>query len=204
MAKKVQPITRSVQARIVGTEAPSLLAAQTEPLRIVRSFAFMDLCSFTKYTDEHGPIAAREILLGFRAAVRDVTERRGVRIAKWLGDGVMVVGVDAGTLASTAVDIVNRIHTSELDVRGGLSTGPVLFVDGDDYVGRAINLAARLCDIAEAGEVIADGDSCQELPGWIVSEQYKNVRVKGLGNRSDLLRLGVLEGYRAPLWELPG
>lgn len=204
MAKKVQPMTRGVQARIVGTEAPSLLAAQTEPLRIVRSFAFMDLCSFTKYTDEHGPIAAREVLLGFRAAVRDVTERRGVRIAKWLGDGVMVVGVDAGTLASTAVDIVNRIHTSELDVRGGLSTGPVLFVDGDDYVGRAINLAARLCDIAEAGEVIADGDSCHELPGWIVAEQYKNVRVKGLGSRSDLLRLGVLDGYRAPLWELPG
>ena len=81
MTKKVQPITRNVQARIVGTEAPSLLATQTEPLRIVRSFAFMDLCHFTKYTDEHGPMAAREILLGFRAAVRDVTERRGVRIA---------------------------------------------------------------------------------------------------------------------------
>ena len=57
---------------------------------------------------------------------------------------------------------------------------------------------------AEAGEVLADGDSCHELPGWIVAEQYKSVRVKGLGTRSDLMRLGVLDGYRAPLWELPG
>lgn len=171
---------------ITGCEPPAVLNLLDKPLQVVRAFAFVDLCGFTSYTDEHGPLVAREMLGQFRARVRDVSERRGVRIAKWMGDGALLVSVDTGPLVACAVDIVTNIHDGGLEMRGGVSTGPALFIDGDDYVGRALNLASRLCDLAEAGLVLADGDSSQEVPSWIETEPYKSVMVKGLGRRRDI------------------
>ena len=186
-------------ADAAGIAAPSVLAAADEPNRVVRSFAFLDLCGFTKFTDSFGPVASKDVLVVFRGVVRDVTERRGVRIAKWMGDGALIVGVDTPTLVSAAVDIVSRIHTDSLDVRGGVSTGPVLFIDG----GRALNLASRLCDIAGPGQVLSDGDSCTDLPDWITTKAYKSIRLKGLGKREDILSLETEPSKRAPVVPLP-
>lgn len=186
-----------------GVASPAELASTDEPSRVVRSFAFLDLCGFTSFTDKFGPVAAKQVLVVFRGIVREVTERRGVRIAKWMGDGALIVGVDTQALVSTAVDVVSRIHTDSLDVRGGVSTGPVLFIDGDDYVGRALNLASRLCDMAGPGQVLSDSDSCYNLPAWIGSVPYKSVNLKGLGRRGDLLVLSAIEEHRAPVVQLP-
>jgi adenylate cyclase len=190
-------------ADAAGVAAPAVLAAADEPNRVIRSFAFLDLCGFTRFTDRFGPVASKEVLVAFRGVVRDVTERRGVRIAKWMGDGALIVGVDTPTLVSAAVDIVSRIHTDSLDVRGGVSTGPVLFIDGDDYVGRALNLASRLCDMAGPGQVLSDGDSCNDLPNWITTKPYRSVSLKGLGKREDIMSLEAEPSMRAPIVALP-
>lgn len=176
---------------LTGCEPPSVLNQLDKPLQVVRAFAFVDLCGFTSYTDVHGPVAAKEVLVQFRAAVRDVTERRGIRIAKWMGDGALLVAVESAPLVACAVDIVSRVQTDSLTARGGVSTGPALFIDGDDYVGRALNLASRLCDLADCGCVLADGDSTLELPNWIESAPYKSVQVKGLGRRRDIQVLTI-------------
>lgn len=190
-------------AEILGVESPLALSTVDVPLRVVRGFAFVDLCAFTAFTDSHGPLAARDVLVAFRQAARHVAERRGVRIAKWMGDGALLVAVEPAAVVACAVDIVGRIHTEELDVRAGVSTGPALLIDGDDYVGRSLNLASRLCDIAPPGTVLADSDSCRDLPDWIVSKRYASVTIKGIGRRRDILQLSVGSGAEAPLWALP-
>lgn len=185
-----------------GTEPPALLAQLNTPLQVVRAFAFVDLCGFTSYTDEHGPMAARSVITSFRSSLRDATERRGVRVAKWMGDGALLVCVESAPLACCVVDAVSRMHTDELDMRGGVSTGPVMFVDGDDFVGRALNLASRLCDMAAPGEVLVDGDSSYGLPGWVSVEPYKSVTVKGLGKRRDIQSLRIASGQNVPAWSI--
>jgi class 3 adenylate cyclase len=40
-------------------------------------------------------------------------------------------------------------------MRAGLACGLVILLEGDDYVGGAVNLAARLCDRAEPDQVLA-------------------------------------------------
>lgn len=185
-----------------GTESPALLAHLNTPLQVVRAFAFVDLCGFTSYTDEHGPLAARRVITSFRTSLRDATERRGVRVAKWMGDGALLICVDTAPLVCCVVDAVSRMHTDELDMRGGVSTGPVMYVDGDDFVGRALNLASRLCDMAAPGEVLVDGDSSHGLPGWISSEPYRSVTVKGLGKRRDIQSLRIAEGQNVPAWSI--
>ena len=41
-------------------------------------------------------------------------------------------------------------------LRAGLASGPVILFEGDDYIGKAVNMAARLCAVAKPGEVLGD------------------------------------------------
>jgi adenylate cyclase len=129
-------------------------------VRITRAFAFIDLCGFTAHMDERGDDVAADTLAGMRASIRRATERHGVRVSKWLGDGSMLVAVESSSLLDCLDDIwgdmADRMRI--LPIRGGMAIGEVLIFEGDDYVGRAVNLAARLCSIAEPGQLLATDD----------------------------------------------
>ena len=125
--------------------------------RVERTFAFIDLSGFTTYTDANGDGEAVKVLGGFRGAVREIASRRAVRIAKWLGDGAMLVAIEAEPGIEAVIDIERRIEEigSPLPLRAGIAGGPVLLFEGDDYIGAAVNLASRLCDMAKPREVLA-------------------------------------------------
>lgn len=127
--------------------------------RVLRSFAFLDLCGFTAYIDARGDEDAIEALSAMRAAIRSAAEEHGVRVAKWLGDGAMLVGVEHGPLMQCALAIQAAMPAGPSPpLRGGVCTGQVLLFEGDDYVGRAVNVAARLCAAAAPGQIlVADG-----------------------------------------------
>lgn len=78
-------------------------------MRVPRTFAFVDLSGFTSFTDTHGDEEAGDVLAAFRKAVRDVSSRRGVRVAKWLGDGAMLVGVESGPLVEAVLEMEERV-----------------------------------------------------------------------------------------------
>ena len=130
---------------------------EDELRRVDRTFAFIDLSGFTAFTDAEGGGAAVRVLEEFRRTVRRVVARRGVRIAKWLGDGAMLVGVEPEQTVEAVVDIEARVHRSEspLPLRAGIARGQVLLVEGDDHIGDAVNLASRLCQMAEPQQVLA-------------------------------------------------
>jgi class 3 adenylate cyclase len=156
------------------------LAAIAVDRRVHRAFAFVDLCGFTDFVDEHGDGAAVRELQNLRSIVREVTPLFGVRVEKWLGDGVMLVCVDAEPLVGAAMAIELR-HTRDgvLPLRGGIASGDVLLLEGDDYIGRSVNLASRLCDIAEPGQLLAASDDL-ELPEWVIAESHEPVTVRGI------------------------
>jgi len=156
------------------------LAALAGPNRVTRSFAFLDLCGFTDFGDAHGDEAAVTEVQHLRAAVREVAPLFGVRVAKWLGDGVMIVGVDNEPLVAAVVAIEQRFgNVGQLAVRAGIASGPVLLVDGDDYIGRPVNVASRLCDSAGAGELLAAVDGLG-VPEWVDAQRELVVELKGL------------------------
>jgi class 3 adenylate cyclase len=158
--------------------------------RLYRAFAFIDISGFTTYTDRHGTDAAVELLNRFRSACRDVTGRRGVRVAKWLGDGVMVVGTEAGPLIAAVGELLLRLRDDEFDIHAGIADGTVLLFEGDDYVGRPVNIAARLCDAAGAGEALCDGMD-EQIPEWIDVAGRVTVRASGVGDLADVAQLRV-------------
>jgi len=164
-------------------------------VRVHRSFAFVDLSGFTALTEVEGDERAVAILSTFRSLVRDICSRRGVRIAKWLGDGAMLVGVDTTPLVATTLEI--QLASSRggvpVTIRCGLCADHVILHEGDDYIGHAVNVAARLCDLAPGGEVWAGAHIVEHLPPWgaVLSEQETLVR--GLEHPLWVSRLGLAE-----------
>src|SRR5438132_12463113 len=124
--------------------------ARSATTRVTRTFAFIDLCDFTDYGEAHGDDAAVAELLTLRASVRAAAPLFGVRVDKWLGDGVMLVGVESAPVVAAVMAICHRhAETGELAMRAGIAGGPVILLEGDDYVGHAVNTAARLSDRAQ-------------------------------------------------------
>lgn len=171
------------------------LAAIAVDRRVRRTFAFLDLCGFTDFTDDHGDEAAVRELQILRSIVREVTPMFGVRVEKWLGDGVMIVGVETEPLVGAALAIELR-HTrlGRLPLRGGLAGGDVLLLEGDDYIGRAVNLASRLCDQAGAGQLLACADGLG-LPEWVLAADHEPVVVKGMADPVPIVSLSPDEAY---------
>lgn len=148
-----------------------------------RAFGFIDLSGFTAYGFAHGDDRAVEQLSIFRAVVRAVGSATGIRVAKWLGDGAMLVGLDAPSLISAMLRIKARVEqNSELSVHGGVAQGDVILFEGDDHIGGVVNLAARLADLAEAGQILAPVDTLQ-----------------GLGRSEAVLGLRSIPGFDDPI-----
>lgn len=165
---------------------------------LFRVFAFVDVCGFTEYTDQLGARAATEMLSRFRSACRDVTARRGARVCKWLGDGVMLVGVEPGPVVATVAELMLRFRDDAFEIHAGIAAGPVLLFEGDDYIGRPVNLSARLCDAAGKGEVLALGVDDQ-VPDWVTNSGTVTVRAGGIGDVTGVSLLRVDESAWAEM-----
>lgn len=123
--------------------------------RVQRTFAFIDVTGFTAYTDTEGDAAAVEMLETQRGIIRRLASVHGVRVAKWLGDGAMIVAVEAEHAIEAVVAMVEVNKASGgLPFRAGVATGGVILFEGDDHIGQAVNLASRLSDLAGPNEIL--------------------------------------------------
>ncbi len=103
---------------------PAIVARQTVGMRVPRTFAFVDLSGFTRFTDLHGDDEAVAVLTQFRYAVRSIASDVGVRIAKWLGDGAMLVAVEGPALVRAVVELERTFNDDGLlPVRAGPGVG---------------------------------------------------------------------------------
>jgi adenylate cyclase len=157
----------------------ALVERPTKLLRVFRCFAFIDLCEFTELDDRFGDDAAVAELRGLRNTVRAEATNWGVRVDKWLGDGVMLVGVEIEPLLRSVVAIFQGVaQQGTLPLHGGVAGGPVILMEGDDYVGRIVNVASRLCDAAGPGEFLCTQEMAAEAD-WLPVGGKVAERVKG-------------------------
>ena len=159
-------------------------------MRVARTFAFVDLSGFTQFTDLHGDDEAVAVLSQFRAALRATASDIGVRVAKWLGDGAMLVSVDTASLVEATVSLADQFADDGLlPLRTGLSMGDVILFEGDDYTGGAVNLASRLCDLAQPFEVLATAEVAHELPPEVAALPVGPKPIPGFGAPISVVRL---------------
>jgi hypothetical protein len=80
-------------------------------------------------------------------------------------------------------------------------------MEGDDYVGHCVNVAARLCDLAQGGEALAAPSVVSELPRWGAVLTHKEVALRGVEKPVPTSRIGMatveVGRYRDPICGLP-
>ena len=184
-------IDDEIDAATVGLGPPEVAPTVASIRQLTRSFVFADVCGFTSYCEQHGDLAAIEVLNRFRSVARAIAARRGVRVAKWLGDGVMMVSIRPGAAVAAGAELVGRMHGSPIQIRVGVAGGPVLLFEGDDYIGRPVNVASRLCDAAAPGEILASGHGDQLLD-WVSVGGTVTARIDGLGDLPGVQQLTVV------------
>lgn len=162
-------------------------------MRVARAFAFIDLCGFTEFTECHGDEVAVQVLAQLRAGVREIAARRGVRVAKWLGDGAMLSSTATDSLVSMTIEIRHRLRLTipDLAVRVGMDLGAVIMFEGDDYIGRAVNVASRICDEAAAGQILATAEVAGELPAWTTPSDRRAMVFKGFTHAIDVVSIDI-------------
>jgi class 3 adenylate cyclase len=136
-----------VQEFLTGVRAPA------EPDRVLATILFTDVVSSTGRTAELGDRRWREVRGGLDATLQRQVERfRGTLIAG-TGDGALSTFDGPARAIHCARSISEAVRGLDLEVRSGLHTGELELLAGD-VGGFAVNLAARVVEQAEAGEVL--------------------------------------------------
>ncbi|HJX07059.1 MAG TPA: adenylate/guanylate cyclase domain-containing protein [Actinomycetota bacterium] len=118
------------------------------------AICFLDITGYTRLTQEMGDDAAADLAANVSRLVQRTSVEHGGKPIKWLGDGVMFYFDHPGPGVRAALQMADAIPAAGLPpVHVGMSSGPVLFQQGD-YFGQTVNLSARIADYARPGEVL--------------------------------------------------
>jgi class 3 adenylate cyclase len=147
-----------------------------------------DLVGSTGLTTRVGPAGAERLRREHFALLREAIEVCGGREVKSLGDGLMVAFSSVSNAVACAVAMQqgierrNRRSDEQLAIRVGLSVGDVTHEERD-YFGTPVVEAARLCDRAGGGQILAR-DIVASLAGGRGGHTFKALdplELKGLG-----------------------
>lgn len=154
--------------------------------------AFTDIVGFTQLTDAHGDDLALALLERQERAVRKALPE-SARVIKELGDGLLLWFDDPRAAIDTCLQLQRAFDDDSDDVpmwvRMGLHWGSPRR-RGDDIVGRDVNLAARIVDLAAPGEVLCSEavvEAAGDIDG-IEFEQLGPVFVRGIAEPVPIAR----------------
>jgi YVTN family beta-propeller protein len=153
---------------------------------------FTDVESSTDITTRLGDDAAAALLATHDTIVLDQVAAHGGHDVRSTGDGFLVFFDSARAAVSCALSIQRQLADREqgIRVRIGLNAGEVLEGAGDPF-GAAINLASRVMDRADGGEILMT-DTVRHLVGTMAEASFRDrgrVALKGFPERQRLYEI---------------
>src|SRR5580765_1122888 len=139
--------------------------------RKLATVLFVDLVDSTSFVSASDPEVVRRRVTQFFDRVSRSIERYGGTVEKFAGDAVMAAfGVpqahedDSERAVRAALEILEGVDQLELEARIGIEAGEVVTGAGDSTfaTGEAVNIAARLQQLAEPGQILL-GPSAHRL-----------------------------------------
>ncbi|MDX1468925.1 MAG: adenylate/guanylate cyclase domain-containing protein [Acidimicrobiia bacterium] len=172
-------------------------AAPTGAERRLVTVLFADLTGYTSFSEGRDPEDVRNMLTDYFDRSREVIERFGGVVDKFIGDAVMAVwgavvtndddaerAVRAGLeLVDTVAKMASDQGSPELALRVGVLTGEASVGPGGNekglVVGDLVNTASRLQSIAEPGTVLVGEPTMRAASAGISFEPLGEQTVKG-------------------------
>src|SRR6478752_2162572 len=165
--------------------------------RKVVTIVFADLAGSTGLGERLDPEALRDVQSRYFEVAQEVLTRHGGTVEKFMGDAVMAVfGVpvlhedDALRAVRAAVEMRDALPALGLEGRIGVMTGEV--VTGTEErlaTGDAVNVAARLEQAAQPGEVLIGGPTLALVRDTAEVEPIAPLDLKGKSGPVDSYRL---------------
>jgi class 3 adenylate cyclase/tetratricopeptide (TPR) repeat protein len=199
----------SDRARFCQACASPLAVEEAGEVRKIVTVLFSDIAGSTTLGERLDPESLRRVMGRYFEAMREVLERHGGTVEKFIGDAVMAVfGIpqlhedDALRAVRAASEMRERLaalndELRDVDVeiasRTGVHTGEVVAADpsaGQTLVtGDAVNTAARLEQAATAGEILIGNPTYRLVRDAVVVEPLKPVKAKGKAEPVPVYRL---------------
>jgi class 3 adenylate cyclase/tetratricopeptide (TPR) repeat protein len=193
-------------------------AEAAEEVRKTVTVVFCDLKDSTSLGEKLDSESLREVLDVYFSAMRQVLERHGGTVEKYIGDAIMAVfglprlheddalrAVRAALEMGTVLEDLNvRLQATwgvRLQNRTGVNTGEV--VAGDAAIGQrlatgdTINVAARLEQAAPDGEVLIGDATFRLVKDAVTAEPMEPLELKGKSTRVRAHRLTGVSGGEA-------
>ena len=152
------PVLGEVEEFLTGTRS------LPETDRVLATVMFTDLVGSTERAAAVGDARWRDLLAEHQVSVRrELAHFRGHEV-KTLGDGFLATFDGPARAIRCAHAIATDGRSLGLEVRVGLHTGEVELV-GQDVGGIAVHIAARVADLAAAGEVLVSSTTKELVAG---------------------------------------
>jgi adenylate cyclase len=156
---------------------------------------FTDIVGFTEFTAVRGDDEAIA-LLALQESIVNEELRDDSRIVKQLGDGLMIWFADPCAAIETGLRLQERFEEAAwssdtpLWVRIGLHSGQQAR-RGDDLIGHDVNIASRIVNLADSGEVLASEATVRGADGGVPGVEFRRlgpVVMKGIPDPINLFR----------------
>ncbi|MDE5442265.1 alpha/beta fold hydrolase [Bradyrhizobium sp. CSA207] len=171
--------------------------AHVERDRILATVMLTDIVDSTKRASELGDTRWSALLDQHDRIARLEIERFKGREVKTTGDGFLATFDGPARAIRCAAAISEGVRSLDLQVRGGVHTGEIE-VKPDDISGIAVHIAARICDLAGAGEVLVSNTVRDLVAGANLRfGDYGFHALKGLDEAVHLYRAETEEHVRA-------
>jgi adenylate cyclase len=136
---------------------------------------FLDVRGYTKMSSEQAPAQMADRIAAFYRWAEQEIERHHGQVSQHIGDAVMATFNVSGSridhaahALAAAIAIRDRAAYLKLPIGAGVASGPAIvgqFSDGSSptALGQTVNLAARLQQKAEAGEVLLNDEAHRRI-----------------------------------------
>jgi class 3 adenylate cyclase/tetratricopeptide (TPR) repeat protein len=159
----------------------------TSGVRKTVTVVFCDLVGSTALGERSDPEVLRDLMSNYHAELRTILERHGGTVEKFVGDAAMAVfGLpqvhedDALRAVRAAIEMRDAVARLGLQVRIGVNTGEVVAGTGETLVtGDAVNVAARLEQAADTGEVLIGAATERLVRSRLRAEATEPLALKG-------------------------
>src|SRR5919109_1741014 len=167
--------------------SPLVVAPAAHEQRKTVTVLFCDVTGSTALGESTDPEALRALLARYFERMKGIVESNGGTVEKFIGDAVMAVfGVprvhedDALRAVRSAVEMRDALPELGVQARIGVNTGEV--VTGTEErltTGDAVNVAARLEQAADAGEILIGEETVRLVRGAVEVEPVEPLAAKG-------------------------
>ncbi|MBN1954362.1 MAG: AAA family ATPase [Anaerolineae bacterium] len=177
---------------------------------------FADISGFTALAETLDPEVARDLLNACFEQLVPIVEKYGGTVDKFIGDAVMALfGApvahedDPERALRSALEIRETLHdfntarSTTFDIHFGINTGLVIAgaigsSEQQEYsvIGSAVNLASRLEDLAQEGEILVGPDTYRLAAPEFQFEDLGLVPVKGKEEPVRVYRLLAVRAHR--------